>query len=141
LAQLSTLEIAMNPRDSQSVFDSPDFDIHTIWYCQHSDDPDFVFIPVIGATEVTQEICRKDFPCIPLRVEDTDLRCLGYYDVGKDTVFGVTVWIVGEWRKFSYIEGPRTPVVVVSQVPIFGVSKRRFLQRDEKDWYAEKLNA
>jgi hypothetical protein len=133
----------MNKTDTQSFFDSPDFDIHPIWYCRHGDDleTDFIFIPVIEATEVTQAVCQTDFPCIPLRVEDTELRCLGYYDVGKDAVFGVAVWMVGEWRGFSYIDGPRTPVVVVSQVPIFGVSKRRFLQRDEKDWYAEKLDA
>lgn len=133
----------MSLKNSKPAFYHPDFDIHSIWYCRNSDDPeiDFVFVPAIGATGITESICKDGPPCIPLHLENTELRCSGYYDASKDTVFNVVLLMDGEPRHFTYAEAPRTPAIVVSDVPIFGVPKRRFLQRSEKDWYTEKLDA
>jgi hypothetical protein len=135
--------IVMNRGDPQIDLSGTDFDIHPIWYCQHSDNKpgvDFVFLPAVGAREVTDEVCQHGSPCIPLRVVDTELRCLGHYDAAKDTVFGLALWMVGEWRGFNYVDAPRTPVTIISEVPIFGVPERRFLQRGAEDWYAERID-
>jgi hypothetical protein len=143
VAQLFSLGIIMERRDFHLDSSGPDFDIHPIWYCRHGDNSevDFVFEPAIGAREVTRAMCQSESPCIPLRVENTELWCLGYYDIGKDTVFSIAIWMIGMWRGFSYIDAPRTPVIVISQVPILGVAERRFLMRNVQDWYAERIDA
>jgi hypothetical protein len=120
-----------------------DFDDYQVWYCEHGNEPevDFVYIPVTDVHEVTKEICRRGNPGIPLCVEDTNWCCFSYYDVTKNTIFGAAIWMVDEWRGFNCVDAPRTPVTLVSRVPILGVPDRRFCIRKPDDWYAEAAEA
>jgi len=118
-----------------------DFDVHPIWFHLPSENPeiDFVFVPVLGAHEITDEVCAQRAPHFSLQIENSDFRCSAYYDKDKDTVFAIALWMLEEWRGFTYVDAPRTPVVLVARVPILGARERRFRYRSPSDWYAEKI--
>ena len=119
----------------------PDFDKYPIWYCDLStaQNDDFVFSPLLDTSEVTEQVCERGAPCIPLIVENTSLRCLGYFDRKKNTVFGIAIWMVDEWRGFNYVDAPRMPVILSAQVPILGAANRRFVLNNADDWFAKPL--
>jgi len=69
--------------------------------------------PVTSTRDVTEEMTE---PIVGFRVKGTDLYGSGSYHPGDDKLFGMALWMAGEWRLLpdTGVEAPLTMVVIPS---------------------------